>query len=65
MFVLAHLSDPHLAPLPAAHWSELVGKRGTGYVNWQRKRRFVHDPGTLAAIVADLKKQALKRGRKK
>jgi len=58
MFVLAHLSDPHLAPLPAASWGELVGKRLTGYVNWRRKRRFVHDPGTLAAIVADLKRQA-------
>jgi 3',5'-cyclic AMP phosphodiesterase CpdA len=58
MFTLAHLSDPHLAPLPAATWSELVGKRVTGYINWQRKRRFVHDPDTLAAIVTDLKKQA-------
>jgi|SRR5262245_14034559 len=58
MLTLAHLSDPHLAPLPAASWSELVGKRATGYINWQRKRRFVHDPDTLAAIVADMKKQA-------
>lgn len=56
MFTLAHLSDPHLAPLPAARWSELVGKRITGYINWQRKRRFVHDPDTLAAIVADIKR---------
>jgi 3',5'-cyclic AMP phosphodiesterase CpdA len=58
MFILAHLSDPHLAPLPAARWSELVGKRITGYINWQRKRRFVHDSDTLAAIVADIKRQA-------
>jgi len=58
MLTLAHLSDPHLAPLPVASWSELVGKRATGYINWQRKRRFVHDPDTLAAIVADMKKQA-------
>jgi 3',5'-cyclic AMP phosphodiesterase CpdA len=58
MFILAHLSDPHLAPLPAARWSELVGKRVTGYINWQRKRRFVHDSDTLAAIVADIKRQA-------
>ena len=36
MFTLAHLSDPHLAPLPAPRWSELIGKRVTGYINWQR-----------------------------
>jgi 3',5'-cyclic AMP phosphodiesterase CpdA len=58
MFILAHLSDPHLAPLPAARWSELVGKRVTGYINWQRKRRFVHDSDSLTAIVADIKRQA-------
>ncbi|HEV8465777.1 MAG TPA: metallophosphoesterase [Pseudolabrys sp.] len=57
MFTIAHLSDPHLAPLPPVSWSELVGKRVTGYINWQRRRRFIHDPGTLAAIVADLRRQ--------
>jgi hypothetical protein len=30
MFLLAHLSDPHLAPLPQPQWSELLGKRATG-----------------------------------
>jgi len=54
-FLLAHLSDPHLAPLPEPHWSELLNKRITGYLNWQRKRRFVHDASVLAKIVADLK----------
>jgi 3',5'-cyclic AMP phosphodiesterase CpdA len=58
MFTLAHLSDPHLAPLPEPRWSELIGKRATGYINWQRKRRFIHDPAVLAKIVADLKAQA-------
>lgn len=57
MLTLAHLSDPHLAPLPAPHWRELFGKRATGYINWQRNRRFIHDPATLAAIVADMKAQ--------
>ncbi len=57
-FTLAHLSDPHLAPQPAPTWRELIGKRATGYFNWQRKRRFIHDPATLAALVADLKAQA-------
>ncbi len=54
-YVLAHLSDPHLAPLPNPHWSELVGKRATGYFNWRRKRHLVHDAGTLERIVVDLK----------
>jgi 3',5'-cyclic AMP phosphodiesterase CpdA len=57
MFTIAHLADPHLAPLPPVSWGELVGKRITGYINWQRRRRFIHDPGTLAAIVADLRRQ--------
>ena len=57
-FVLAHLSDPHLAPLrsPAP---ELVGKRATGLVNWRRKRTAIHRPEVLARIVADLKAQRL------
>jgi 3',5'-cyclic AMP phosphodiesterase CpdA len=58
MFTLAHLSDPHLAPLPVPRWSELIGKRVTGYINWQQRRRFIHDAATLAAIVADIKAQA-------
>ena len=58
MFLLAHLSDPHLAPLPQPNWRELIGKRVTGYVNWRRKRRYIHSPNVLAKIVADLKAQS-------
>ena len=57
-FTLAHLSDPHLAPLPKPRWRDLIGKRVTGYINWQRNRRFVHDAEVLGKIVADLKAQA-------
>ncbi len=57
MFTLAHLSDPHLAPLPVPTWHELLGKRITGYLNWWRKRRFVHDRGVLDRLTADLKAQ--------
>ena len=57
MFTLAHLSDPHLAPLPGRAGRELIGKRITGYINWQRKRRFIHDARVLDKIVADLKAQ--------
>lgn len=58
MFTLAHLSDPHLAPLPALHPLELLSKRGLGYLNWLRKRRAIHRPEVLADIVADLRAHA-------
>jgi 3',5'-cyclic AMP phosphodiesterase CpdA len=56
-YVLAHLSDPHLAPLPAPNWNDLFNKRITGYINWQRSRRFLHERAVLDRIVADLKAQ--------
>jgi len=55
-FLLAHLSDPHLAPLPRPRPSELIGKRVTGYLNWQLRRRFIHDRQVLDALVDDLNK---------
>ena len=58
MFVLAHLSDPHLAPLPFPHPRELLSKRGLGYLNWLRKRRSIHRADMLTALVADLKNHA-------
>lgn len=58
LFTLAHLSDIHLAPLPAVHVLDLCSKRITGYLNWQRKRRSVHDRAVLDRIVADVKAQA-------
>lgn len=57
MFTLAHLSDVHLAPLPAPRGVELMSKRITGYINWQRRRRFIHDRAALDALVADLQQQ--------
>jgi len=58
MFVLAHLSDPHLGPLPAPQLRELLGKRATGFINWRRKRQRIHRGNVLARIVADLTAQA-------
>jgi 3',5'-cyclic AMP phosphodiesterase CpdA len=54
MFVLAHLSDPHLSPLPRPRWSELLGKRATGFFNWRRSRRFIHRREVLARVVTDV-----------
>jgi 3',5'-cyclic AMP phosphodiesterase CpdA len=54
VFVLAHLSDPHLAPLPRPRIAELASKRLSGYLNWLRKRRAIHRSDVLATIVHDL-----------
>jgi 3',5'-cyclic AMP phosphodiesterase CpdA len=54
-FVLAHLSDPHLPPLPVASWRELAGKRALGYLNWTRNRHKIYRREVLDAIVADMK----------
>jgi 3',5'-cyclic AMP phosphodiesterase CpdA len=58
MFVLAHLSDPHIGPLPTPNPLELLSKRGLGFLNWLRKRRLIHRPEALAALVSDLKLRA-------
>lgn len=57
-FTLAHLSDPHLPPLPAPRISELMSKRALGYLNWARNRHKYHRREALDALVHDLKAQA-------
>lgn len=54
MFRLAHISDPHLGPLPGARLAELANKRITGYVNWHRNRAHRMVDGVLDAIMADI-----------
>lgn len=57
-FVLAHLSDVHLGPLPRfgkAHWN---AKRVLGWANWMRSRRFTHRADVLARLLADLATQS-------
>jgi len=54
MFVLAHLSDSHLAPLPVPNFARLRFKQFAGYVNWLRSRQFIHRREVLAKITADL-----------
>jgi 3',5'-cyclic AMP phosphodiesterase CpdA len=58
MFVLAHLSDPHLGPIPTPRVAELINKRGLGIVNWYRRRHRHHHADVLAAVVADMKAQS-------
>lgn len=57
-FTLAHLSDPHLPPLPRPRLIELAGKRALGYVNWTRNRYKYQRRDVLDALVADVQAQA-------
>ena len=57
-FTLAHLSDPHIPPLPKPRLIELAGKRALGYLNWTRNRHKYQRREVLDALVADLQSQA-------
>jgi 3',5'-cyclic AMP phosphodiesterase CpdA len=57
-FTLAHLSDPHLPPLPAPRLRELAGKRALGYLNWTRNRHRYHRRDVLDALVSDMQAQS-------
>ncbi|HML08486.1 MAG TPA: metallophosphoesterase [Xanthobacteraceae bacterium] len=57
MFVLAHLSDLHLASRPQLR--ELAGKRVLGFINWHRGRKKIHRVEVLDAITRDLKAGAV------
>lgn len=56
-FTLAHLSDPHLPPLPPARLRDLAGKRAFGYLNWTRNRHKYHRRDVLDALVSDMQAQ--------
>lgn len=57
MFRLAHLSDPHLGPLPDVSYRQLASKRITGYVNWQRNRKRHIRDGVIDMITSDIAAQ--------
>ncbi len=54
-FKLAHISDIHLGPLPKVRARELMSKRMTGYINWQRNRAQNMGLDTLESVVAGIK----------
>lgn len=58
MFLLAHLSDPHLGPIPRPRVTDLANKRLLGFVNWHLRRQRQHRREVLEAIVADMKAAA-------
>lgn len=55
-FLLAHISDSHIGPLPKARLHELLNKRLTGYMNWKRRSQ-IHSMAMLKKIVADMRAQ--------
>jgi 3',5'-cyclic AMP phosphodiesterase CpdA len=57
VFTLAHLSDPHLPPLPAARFRDLASKRALGYLNWTRNRHKYHRREVLDTLVDDIRAQ--------
>lgn len=57
MFKLAHLSDPHLGPLPDPKLLQLFSKRILGYLNWKRNRSTDMKGTTLDQLIADMKAQ--------
>ena len=57
MFKLAHLSDPHLGPLPDPKLLQLFSKRILGYLNWRQHRSKNMGGNHLERLVADMKDQ--------
>jgi 3',5'-cyclic AMP phosphodiesterase CpdA len=56
-FVLAHLSDLHLGPLPPPPIALINVKRTLGYLNWYRKRKAIHRQDILERLITDLRQQ--------
>ncbi|MEJ8472720.1 metallophosphoesterase family protein [Roseibium algae] len=57
MLKLAHLSDPHLGPLPDPKLLQLFSKRILGYLNWRRNRASAMTGNHLEQLVSDIKMQ--------
>ena len=58
MFTLAHLSDPHLAGWALPGPSAIANKRAFGLLSWQFRRRRIHLPAVLEALIDDLRRSA-------
>lgn len=58
IYRIAHLSDPHLPPPPGAFGlSDVFTKRLLSRIAWRKKRK-IHRPEVLTALVADMKAAA-------
>jgi len=56
LFSIAHMTDPHLPLLTQEMGIRAArpGKRLSGILSWRMKRRHIHRPEILAALVADI-----------
>jgi 3',5'-cyclic AMP phosphodiesterase CpdA len=56
MTLLAHVSDPHLGPLPAVRFRDLMSKRVIGWYNWRANRSNSFAERILATLLDDLRR---------
>lgn len=59
MFVLAHLSDPHLADWSVDRPWALANKRLTGWLSWRLNRSRIHLARVLDLMLSDIADQAI------
>lgn len=57
MFILAHLSDPHVPTRLAPGVAALMSKRLLGYLSWRYRRSRIHRREVLDALERDLDDQ--------
>jgi 3',5'-cyclic AMP phosphodiesterase CpdA len=55
-FILAHLSDPHLAYHHGIRLADFLNKRLFGYIKWRLRRKSEHHDDVLAEMIQDLKR---------
>ena len=55
-FILAHLSDPHLAYHHGIRLTDFLNKRFFGYIKWRLRRKSEHHDDVLAEMIKDLKR---------
>jgi 3',5'-cyclic AMP phosphodiesterase CpdA len=54
-FMLAHLSDPHLAYHHGIRLADFLNKRFFGYIKWRLRRKSEHHDDVLAGMIQDVK----------
>jgi 3',5'-cyclic AMP phosphodiesterase CpdA len=54
-FILAHLSDPHLAYHHGIRLADFLNKRLFGYIRWRLRRKSEHHDDVLAGMIQDVK----------
>lgn len=57
MYKFAQISDLHLPDMPQVPVFRLLNKRGSGYLSWQRKRKYVHSEDVLNTLIKYMKAQ--------